>query len=136
MLFRSVSQVEHVFTVSNLDWMVKGGRINKSIGHVGDILNIKPLVDVQDGKMEILKIVRGRKKALHEIVDLVVERSKGYPVQTIGLAHSDDEETVKTLESMLTEAMPYCDFVTCEIGCVLSTHLGIGGVGAFFFREE
>lgn len=131
---RMIGRVEHLFTISSLEWLAKGGRISKPLGYAGDVLNIKPILDVENGKMVVIKMVRGRKKALKYLVSKIVERAQNYPDQVIALAHADDLETVETLQDMIHEFLPECRTVICEIGCVLGTHLGIGGVGAFFFR--
>lgn len=127
--------VEHLFTLSSLEWLSKGGRIARPIGMAGDILKLKPILDVKNGKMEVIQIVRGRKKALSALVEKVAERASGFPRQLIGLTHADDLASAQTVKQMILERLPEAQIEICEIGCVLGVHLGIGGVGVFFFRE-
>lgn len=132
---RMVGQVEHLFTLPNLNWLVKGGRVARPLGFFGDVMNIKPVLDVEDGKMVVIKMVRGHKKSLQYLADELAVRAAKYPDQCIALAHCADPDTAAYLERLVKERLPRCSTVICEIGCVLSAHLGIGGVGAFFFRE-
>ena len=46
------THMEHIFTVDDLDYLVQGGRINKVAGFVGGILNIKPIIEINNGKLE------------------------------------------------------------------------------------
>lgn len=129
-----ISRVEHLFTISNLDWLSKGGRISKPLGYIGDILHIKPILNVENGKMVVIKMIRGRKKALKELTQILTDRIKGLEDQMIGIAHAGDQDTALVLKTMIEEILPKSKVVICQIGCVLGVHLGIGGVGAFFFR--
>jgi len=131
-----VKHVEHVFAISDLEWLVKGGRINKIVGKTGSILNIKPILDVQNGKMRVINAVRGQKKALKTVVDLVAERIKEFPDQIIGIAHADDLPAAEEVMKMLKEKIGASKFIVQKIGCVLGAHLGIGGVGVFFFNAK
>jgi len=131
-----VKHVEHVFAISDLEWLVKGGRINKIVGKTGSILNIKPILDVQNGKMRVINAVRGQKKALKTVVDLVAERIKEFPDQIIGIAHADDLLAAEEVMKMLKEKIGASKFIVQKIGCVLGAHLGIGGVGVFFFNAK
>lgn len=131
-----IERVELIFTISSLKWLVKGGRIGKPAGYVGDVLDIKPLLDVEDGKMVVMGALRGRKKALRLLADEVAKRAAAWPDQLIAIVHADDQETAELLEEAIRERLPLARTLICPIGCVLAAHLGIGGVGAMFFREE
>lgn len=131
-----VNHVEHVFTISDLDWIIKGGRISRAKGIIGNMLDIKPILDVKDGAMEVIKTVRGRKKALQTVVDILEERAGKSTDQIIGVSHADDLKTAEELIDIIKTRLGYKDFIVNKIGSVLGTHLGIGGVGIFFFNKE
>lgn len=131
-----VGQVEHIFSIADLGWLVKGGRLSTLEGLVGNILNIKPVLQVRDGLIEQLCKVRGRKKALRTMVDVLEERIEKFPEQTIGIAHAGDLETAGEMESMIKERLGQAKTMTSIIGGVLGAHLGIAGVGVFFFRQR
>ncbi|MHB1391535.1 MAG: DegV family protein [Clostridia bacterium] len=128
--------VEHIFMVADLNWLIRGGRISKTEGIVGSILNIKPILQVNDGAVELLEKVRGRKKALMTIVDIMEERIKGFSDQTIGISHGGDLDIAYELRDMIARRLGDKDIMINKIGAALVSHLGIGGVGVFFFNKK
>lgn len=133
----NIQYIEHIFTIDDLSWLLKGGRISKSGAIIGNALNIKPILDVQDGKMVVIKKIRGRKRALNTVVDLVQQRIKEFPNQIIGITHADDLKTALEIKDMIIERIGNNNNILIEkIGSVLGSHLGIGGVGVFFFNKK
>ncbi|GFN34728.1 DegV family protein [Tepidimicrobium xylanilyticum] len=133
----NVKHIEHIFTIDDLSWLLKGGRISKSSAIIGRALNIKPILDLQDGRIVVIKKVRGRKRALNTIADLVQNRIKDFPDQIIGIAHADDLSSALELKDMLIERIGHnCNILIEKIGSVLASHIGIGGVGVFFFSKK
>lgn len=128
-----IEHVEHVFVISDLTWMIRGGRISKTLGYTANLLGIKPVLDVDDGEMEVIQKVRGRKRSLERVAEIVSERAARR--QTIGITHADDIAAAQAMEALLRRRLPDCDFMIEEIGAVLGVHLGIGGVGVFFFNR-
>ncbi|NLW22231.1 MAG: DegV family protein [Tissierellia bacterium] len=132
----NIEHIEHVFTIDDLSWLLKGGRISKGEAIVGKALKIKPILDVQDGKIAVIQKVRGRKRALATLVNLVQERIKDFPEQIIGIAHADDLKTALEVKDMIRERIGNNNIIIEKIGSVLGSHLGIGGVGVFFFNKK
>ena len=97
----NVENIEHVFTIDDLSWLLKGGRINKSEALIGNVLKIKPVLDVQEGKMVVIKKIRGRKRALKTVVDIVQQRIKDFPNQIIGITHADDIKAALEVKDIL-----------------------------------
>lgn len=128
--------IEHVFTIDDLSWLLKGGRINKSGAIIGNALNIKPILDVQEGKMVVIKKIRGRKRALNTVVDIVQQRIKDFPNQIIGITHADDIKAALAIKDMIAKKIGHSNVLMEKIGSVLGSHLGIGGVGVFFFNKQ
>ncbi len=60
----NTENIEHVFTIDDLNWLLKGGRISKSSAIIGSALNIKPILDVQKGKMIVIEKNQREKKSL------------------------------------------------------------------------
>ena len=131
-----VANIEHVFVITDLDWMIRGGRISKTLGYTASILGIKPVLDVDDGEMEVIYKVRGIKRAMEKVADIVAERARDYADQIIGITHADDIAAAEKMKSLIKERLPRCSFLTEEIGAVLGVHIGIGGVGVFFLRKD
>jgi len=130
-----IEQIQHLFTVDNLNWLAKGGRLPRSAGYIGDKLQIKPILNVVDKTVHIMKIIRGRKAAIRTIVQTFLDKAKEFPAQLVGIQHADDLDAAKQVEQMISESNPKAKTVILPIGCVLASHIGIGGVGLFFFKE-
>jgi DegV family protein with EDD domain len=128
--------VEHIFTVADLNWLVKGGRLSKAKGLIGSILDIKPIIHVNDGYMEVIKKVRGGKKVLETIVDIMAERGASLKNQIIGISYAADAAISEQMKELIRERLGCNNFMINKIGSVLAAHLGIGGVGVFFFNKN
>ena len=79
-----IGHIQHLFTISSLDWLVKGGRLQKQVGYIGDMLSLKPILHVRDGAMHVLTFARGRKNALKKLLAILAERCQGLQKQVIG----------------------------------------------------
>ena len=86
--------------------------------------------------MVVIKKIRGRKRALNTVVDLVQQRIKEFPNQIIGITHADDLKTALEIKDMIIERIGNNNILIEKIGSVLGSHLGIGGVGVFFFNKK
>lgn len=128
--------VEHLFTVDDLKYLNRGGRLNATTAFLGGMLNLKPVLYVEDGAIIPYQKVRGKKMAIRRLVDLVAERSLGDPDQLIAVAHADDPEAAEELEGLLREKLGYKNFLTKVIGSVLGCHIGVGAVGVFCVNKN
>ncbi|WP_035432194.1 DegV family protein [Bacillus sp. UNC322MFChir4.1] len=127
--------MEHIFTVADLQYLVRGGRLSKVAGFIGGLLNIKPILNVEDGKLIPLEKIRGRKKVFQRIVDIMETRGKDLGNQTIGISHGDDLESVNILSEMITEKFGCKIFVVNSIGAAVGAHAGPGTLAVFFLNE-
>ncbi|MEB9404329.1 DegV family protein [Bacillus cereus] len=130
-----MSHMEHIFTVADLQYLVRGGRLSKVAGFIGGLLNIKPILNVEEGKLVPLEKVRGKKKVLSRIVDIMEERGKDLKGQKIGMTHGDDLETAEALKSLITERFGCEVFIVNTIGAAIGAHTGPGVITLFFLNE-
>lgn len=130
------TKIEHIFTVDNLEYLARGGRISKASAFVGGLLNIKPLLHVENGKLVPLEKIRGRKKVFRRIIELMNERGKGLQNQTIAISHGDDEEAAFEIKSMIEEAFSPKEVYINMVGSVIGAHSGPGTLAIFFLNEE
>jgi len=128
--------VEHIFTIDDLKYLIKSGRINKASAILGNMLHVKPILHVEDGEIKLFQKVRGKRKALNQIVDIVEDRMSMFPNQMVAIMHADDLEVATELESLLKNRLGDFPVMIDKIGSALGTHLGIGGVGVFFFNQK
>jgi DegV family protein with EDD domain len=118
-----------IFAVDTLEFLHRGGRIGGGARFLGTALNIKPILELRDGRVEPLERVRARKKSLARVVELIRERiGERHPIRLAALhANSPDaarwlmEESVKHLEAEET--------IYSEVSPVVGTHAGPGTVG-------
>ncbi|CAI8991104.1 MULTISPECIES: DegV family protein [Bacillus] len=127
--------MEHIFTVADLQYLVRGGRLSKVAGFIGGLLNIKPILNVEEGKLVPLEKIRGRKKVLGRMVDIMEERGKNLKGQTIGITHGDDLETANALKALITEKFGCEVFIVNTIGAAIGAHTGPGVLTLFFLNE-
>ncbi|PFD84897.1 fatty acid-binding protein DegV [Bacillus thuringiensis] len=130
-----MNHIEHIFTVADLQYLVRGGRLSKVAGFIGGLLNIKPILNVEEGKLVPLEKVRGKKKVLGRIVDIMEERGKELKGQTIGMTHGDDLETAEALKALITERFGCEVFIVNTIGAAIGAHTGPGVITLFFLNE-
>ena len=128
-----IEHVQHVFAVADLNWLVKGGRVNKIVGRTGSMLDIRPILDVEEGRMKVIGFARGARKTFANIAELVAKRIAAFPEQIVGIAHADDPTQAYQMKELLERTTACKNFMIERIGCVLGAHLGISGVGVFFF---
>lgn len=135
-LNRMIQHIEHLFTITDLKWLVKGGRLDPLHGMIGTLLGVKPILGVKNGSIEVIKKVRGSGHALTYLIDQVAERIREFPEQLIGISHSDNPAGAEALRDAIAERIGAKRFLVNKIGGVLGAHLGIGGLGVFFFNKK
>lgn len=127
--------LESLFTVEDLDYMAKGGRISKGSAFVGGLLNIKPLLHVEDGKLVPIEKLRGRKKVIKRMIELMKERGSQFDQQHIAISHGDDEEFAAVLKQEIQENFQPKSIEIHMIGSVIAAHTGPGTLALFFFNK-
>ncbi len=128
--------IEHIFSVDDLEYLYRGGRVNRISSFVGGILNIKPILHVKEGRMLPIEKVRGKTKAIKRIVEIMEERGEDLQNQIIAINHADDMESALKLKELIVERFGTENFIINSVGCVLGSHIGIGGVAAFFLNKD
>lgn len=127
--------MESLFTVEDLDYMAKGGRISKGSAFVGGLLNIKPLLHVENGKLVPIEKLRGRKKVIKRIVELMEERGEQLEKQIIAISHGDDEEFATLMKDAIEEQFHPKSVEVYMIGSVIAAHTGPGTLAVFFLNK-
>ncbi|MGG3469795.1 DegV family protein [Neobacillus pocheonensis] len=127
--------MEHLFTVEDLDYLAKGGRVSKASAFLGGLLNIKPILNVEDGKLVPIEKLRGKKKVFRRIIELMQERGSDMHEQIIGISHADNEETALEVKAMIEEAIQPKEFYISSIGSAIGSHTGAGTIAIFFLNQ-
>ena len=131
----NIAHMEHLFTVDNLEYLARGGRISKASAFVGSLLNIKPLLDVEDGKLVPREKIRGKKKLMKRIIELMHERGENLESQTIAISHGDDEETALEYKAAIQAEFGTKDIFINTVGATIGAHSGPGTIAIFFLNQ-
>ncbi|MGJ7910304.1 DegV family protein [Neobacillus sp. LXY-1] len=133
-VFRS-QHMEHLFTVEDLDYLAKGGRVSKASAFLGGLLNIKPILNVEDGKLVPIEKLRGKKKVMRRLIELMKERGSNLESQIIGISHADNLETALEVKAMIEEEFHPKEVYISSIGSAIGAHTGAGTISIFFLNQ-
>ncbi len=126
------------FTVDDLVYLKRGGRISAVAAAVGSMLDLKPIItETKEGKLVSSEKVRGRKQALRVLVDKAVENIDDPANADVIILHADAAEDAARLEAKLMEKLPQLPKIdTYFVGPVIGAHCGPGTVAVCFFGKE
>jgi DegV family protein with EDD domain len=126
-----------VFTVETLEFLQRGGRIGRAAALAGSLLNVRPILSVDDGVVVAVARVRGRQKALAEFERRFVESTEDRAGLRVAIAHADAADWIGTLSELVWRVRPKAEIeFTSTLGAVVSTHTGPGAVGFFWFHDD
>jgi len=129
------NHMEHIFTVDDLEYLYRGGRVSRGAAVVGSMLNIKPILDVEDGKLIPIQKIRSRKKAIKRMIDIMDERGVNLDNQVIGINHGDDLTAAEEIRDLIVEKYGTKDFILNYVGCAIGAHSGPGTLSVFFLNK-
>lgn len=128
-------RMQYVFGVDTLEYLKRGGRLSPVKATIATVMNVKPILHVPDGEIDMLDKVRGRKKVLTRLLEAVDNIGGNIEDQTLAIVHSECPEEAHIIKEMLENKYNPKDVIISEIGCVIGTHVGPGTVSVFFMRE-
>lgn len=136
-----VSEVGHLgqerrlyFLVDSLEYLQKGGRIGKAAAVLGTLLNIKPILSVdQEGVIYAVDKVRGRKKAVSRVIELFVNDFKDTKDINVAVCDSVNPEGANEIIDLLGQHFTLHEVVRTSIGAVVGSHVGHGTVAVFIW---
>lgn len=131
----NAEHMEHLFTVEDLDYMARGGRVSKASAFLGGLLSIKPILHVEDGKLIPIEKIRSHKKVIKRLVDLLEERGDHLEEQIIAISHGDVEEVAIELKQLIEERFHPRDIEIHLIGSTIGAHVGPGTIGIYFLNK-
>ena len=112
--------------------MIKGGRLSKTAGFIGNVISIKPMLAIRDGEIGVIDKVRGTKKAIKAVTDYLEDKKvkQGTPVILLEAPGGD-------MKKVVLKKLQEKDFEVIEqkVGCVVGTHSGPDAVGVFFIKD-
>ena len=125
------------FTVDDLHFLKRGGRISGATALMGTMLNIKPVLHVDDtGRLVNIGKARGRQAALKALMDKMEQTAIDPHSQTVFISHGDCPEDAQTLAQMVRERFGVREIVINYIGPVIGAHSGPGTLALFYIGTE
>lgn len=128
----SVKRMRYFYIVDTLKYLHKGGRISLSASVLGSILNIKPILTIKAGKLEMIDKARGIKNALSATFDIIENNGWTLENKVVGINHTISPKNFALLEQYLTKNYKVKEIIRGEVGSVVATHAGPGAVAIYF----
>lgn len=118
------------FALDTLEFLHRGGRIGGASRFLGTALKLKPILILEDGKIEALEKVRTSKRAHERLIELVeAEVSNKSPINFLGVVHAAAEETAQELLKVIEQKFEPDELMFATLSPVLGTHTGPGTIG-------
>jgi DegV family protein with EDD domain len=122
------SKVKVLFVVDTLEYLHKGGRIGGASRFLGTALGLKPLLHLNDGRVDALEKIRTKRKAVDRMLELAREYANGQPVH-VAVIHANTADEVEPLKSAIMEQFDCIDLYVADLSPAIATHAGPGTLG-------
>lgn len=128
-----IPKMRLLFVVDTLEFLHRGGRIGGAQRLIGSVLSIKPILQLDDGKIDSLASVRTRKKAIVHLLKIVAEDTKWRPSVHYGIMDAQSPETADSVMAKIQQNGETAEMLRTSISPVIGTHTGPGCVGVAYF---
>ena len=129
--------VYHIFTLDDLFFLKRGGRLSGTTAIVGAVLGIKPLMHMaNDGKLYATGKARGRKASIEHLINSIGEKAVDIKNQTVFIVHGDSYEDAKFIAAAVKTQYGVKDVVINCLDPVIASHAGPGTLAIFFMGEK
>ena len=120
------------FAVDTLEFLHRGGRIGGAQRFLGTMLNMKPILAIQDGRVEGIERIRTKSKAIDRVLEMVVEKAKGKSPIRLATLHANAVDEAKALLTRAEQELNPVESILTEVSPTVGTHAGPGTVGLAF----
>ena len=121
------------FLIRTLEYLQKGGRIGGASALLGSLLQIKPILQIKDGRVDVLEKVRVQHRAVERVIELVAEQCPRSSESYLSIMHADVADDAARLAEQLRTVTGIGDIPIYTVGSAITTHGGPGVVGVSFF---
>ena len=129
--------VNHIFTVDDLNHLKRGGRISGFSATMGTMLSIKPILYMsKEGKLLNIDKVKGRKKSIHALADYLEKGKTEGLTKTVLIAHGNCEDDAALLRNLILEKKLSEDVTLVPLGMVIGAHTGANVINMVFFGKD
>ena len=124
------------FTVADLNYLVRGGRIGRARALLGKVAGIRPILTIEDGIVTAVEKARGDKAVLKELVELARPELDGGSGGMLGLIHARRPGAAAEARGAFSDAFDFDEVHLFELGGIVGTHVGPGTWGVSYFRRK
>lgn len=128
-------KIQVFFIVDSLEYLMRGGRIGKAQAFIGTILNIKPLLYLEEGLVHPYEKVRGKARAIDRLIQIAEEKAADKKTIKCSLVHGMDPSGLEQLRQKITTRLNLQELIIAQLGAVVGTHTGPGVLGIVFLPE-
>jgi DegV family protein with EDD domain len=129
-----IPKMNLIFVLDTLEYLRRGGRIGGARAMLGSLLNVKPILQIENGQVEPLEQPRSRAKALKRLLEILEERAGSKPLHA-SVLHAQSPKDAAMLEEQVRSRFNCKEFYMTEIGPVIGVHSGPNAVGLAFYAE-
>lgn len=130
-----MKRIHFYFVPASLKYLIKGGRIGGAAALIGSLLQVRPILYVNDGMTDVLEKVRGTRKAVNRMLSLLSEDAKKHGLKHLLVHHINDEKQGHELAEYLSRLYK-CPVPALSIGPVIGLHVGAGTIGIVYCTEK
>jgi len=130
------SRMNLYFTPATLKYLQKSGRVGKLAGALGSLLNVKPIIKLEDGALEAFQNVRTRGKALERLVELTAEAVGTSAPVKLAVIHAEVPAEAEALRAQLEGTLNCEEMHVVDLACSLTVHGGPGIIGIISYVSE
>lgn len=123
------------FTVENMKYLARGGRISPAKAQIGNLMNIKPVLTVIDGKLDVCTKQNGLKKAVNYMVDTFAKRYEPFDGAPVIILDADNAQIADDIERRVRELRPEAEIWRNAVGPVIGVHAGPGTLGIIYMTK-
>ena len=132
----NVQNIIHWFTVDDLMFLMRGGRVGAVSAYIGSLVKIKPILHVnEEGKLIPREKVQGRRKSTRALADKVKQNIVHPEGQLVLISHGDCEAEAQSLADMIKAELPVAEVRLSYIGPIVGAHSGPGTLAVFFMGK-
>ncbi|HIC94074.1 MAG TPA: DegV family protein [Anaerolineae bacterium] len=128
------SRMHLYLTPATLKYLQKSGRVGKLAGVLASLLSIKPIIEVEDGLLEVSEKVRTRGKALDRLVELTAQAVGTTELVKLAISHAEAHEEAEALRARLEETFNCDEMHVVDLACSLTVHGGPGIIGIISYK--
>ena len=123
-----------IFVVDTLEYLHKGGRIGGAAALLGALVQVKPVLHLTGGRIEVLQKVRTATKAKRRLLEIMEERMGATGPVHVAVFHADALREAKKLKQEVESRFDCAELFVCEFSAAIATHVGPGTVALAFYR--